>query len=165
MNSAHYLSALSERMCPCAEVFPPVTGADVSLALSKVNDSTAADVRVAPSGECTLPGGAAYVMVDLQCQGFVHDRCVCEGGHVRCVAASATFPTLTLPRLVSLDLLERAVGGEPLPWCDDGDMVAGWYLLQVRPLYLGGSSTVWPILQTDHSRFLLCVFELQKTTR
>jgi hypothetical protein len=81
-------------------------------------------------------------MVDLQCQGFAHDRCMCVGGHVRCVTANVANPALTLPRLVSPDMLQRAVDGEPFPWCDDGDLVEGWYLLQVcNPLSLVVSLT------------------------
>lgn len=100
------------------------------------NANAAAALGIAPGAAlsasldaCGDSPGAALVAADVQCHGVPNDRCACVGnGSVRCVTAGAAA-TVTLPDFVARRDLDSAA---PMPWCEDGDMLDGWLLLQVR---------------------------------
>jgi hypothetical protein len=125
-----------------------VTAYTRSVAAPPASTTLAAALGLAPNatlapalGSCAQAAGARaaeYVAADVQCQGVPHDRCACVDGGVRCVAAGAG-QTVTLPAFVAEKDLAIPAGGvaaAPMPWCEDGDIVDGWMLLQVRAQHL-----------------------------
>ena len=86
-------------------------------------------------GACESNSRDWPVFVDLQCQGFKQDRCVCQHGSIVCVLATDHAPKVTPAGLIDLTDLDRLAEGNTTGWCDDGDLLdSGLYQLQVWPL-------------------------------
>jgi hypothetical protein len=135
-------------------IAPPASDSDVVRLLSAAvhGDASQSMPAFADSlGKCE-PGGVSDVAVraDLQCQGIANDVCMCAGGSVRCVTAGVPAEAAAGASVRATDdsrgsaLAQQSLvtapgfvhegdlaGAAQLPWCSDGDHVAGWLLLKV----------------------------------
>lgn len=84
-----------------------------------------------------------FFAADLQCQGLRHDRCGCIGGRLRCVLAGGDLG-FEADGLVTEGDMHDMKKGSTAPWCEDGDVAEGWFLLKVRGLQecMGGQLPV-----------------------
>jgi hypothetical protein len=118
------------------------TGAPSSILL-QAEPLNCGSSKVQPTAE----GAVAAVTADVLCQGVPNDVCMCVRGALRCVTAgtanmanasgaavsSDLTSALTLPGFVTEADLVATEDGHAPSWCQDGDDVSGWFLLQVLP--------------------------------
>lgn len=138
-------------------LLPPATNTTAtSLLMAVLGEGAPSDIAVqskpldcGASAAQPAAGLVVAVATDVQCQGVPNDVCMCVHTAVRCVTAGtenlaiATGATvgrdpsssLTLPGFVTEADLEAMAGtaAQSPSWCQDGDDVSGWFLLQVLP--------------------------------
>ena len=134
-------------------IAPKLLPAALRVALAEASSTSAAATNMPPVSKqlSACPGaglGEDAVAADVQCQGVSSDICFCIDGAVRCALArqASEGPALTAAGLVQRGDLQDAA--QPFPWCQGGDDVHTWALLQVRgQLSLCNQYSSMPILQ------------------